>query len=67
MEVLSADEKGLAEEWARGLVENWGRERASAMASHAVSVLREDEDETGVRVEDGQLDLGRAPGSGRGE
>src|SRR4030095_5283040 len=41
MAELSAEAEGLASEWARGLVENWGPEQALAMATHAVAELNE--------------------------
>jgi len=67
-EELSEDAKGLAEEWARGLVESWGPAQALAMANHAAAELNEvaREAEKAARVEEQTLDLAgkRAPGTG---
>jgi hypothetical protein len=59
MAELSAEAEGLASEWARGLVENWGPEQALAMATHAVAELTEAarEAEKVARVEEQTLDL----------
>jgi len=58
-EELSEDAKGLAEEWARGLVESWGPAQALAMANHAAAELNEvaREAEKAARVEEASLDL----------